>query len=79
VTQQKPFTFVAAGKLDHSPCAMAAMPNDKGWQSRSDEWVKAMHKSRLCKEQHDVAGHKNKEKNKEKDKHTQKKSNDKRL
>ncbi|SMF48448.1 hypothetical protein SAMN02745866_03153 [Alteromonadaceae bacterium Bs31] len=27
------------------------MPNDKGWQRRTDEWVKAMHLSRLQKEQ----------------------------
>lgn len=26
------------------------MANDKGWQRRSDEWVKAMHISRLQKE-----------------------------
>jgi hypothetical protein len=27
------------------------MANDKGWQRRSDQWVKSMHESRLRKEQ----------------------------
>lgn len=27
------------------------MPNDKDWERRSDQWVKAMHESRLKKAQ----------------------------
>ncbi|MFT5519498.1 MAG: hypothetical protein ACI9IA_000081 [Enterobacterales bacterium] len=37
------------------------MPNDKDWQRRSDEWVKSMHESSLCKKRRSITQKKNKD------------------
>jgi hypothetical protein len=42
------------------------MANDKGWQRRSDQWVKSMHESRLRKEQRLSEEYTNKVKQEEK-------------